>query len=145
CSQPARWVAVDLRRKGLAGGNLVPPIALRNMWTADPDLADLVGVQPIKVFGIDDGNSFAHDRAPTADRDPRVRLSGRRTHATIAQLDPADRPGHVTCAAHATRDQDGCLGHSVERTHGTRVEAIRRKRADKPFDRIGMDWFGGID
>ena len=84
--QPAGRIAVDLRRKGLACGNLVSPIAFRDMRTADPDLADLVDTQPIKVFGIDDGDSFAYDRAPAADEDLRIRLFGRRTHATVANF-----------------------------------------------------------
>src|SRR3974390_350162 len=51
----------------------------------------------------------------------------------------------MTGAASAARDHNGCLGHTVERIHGARVEAIRRKRAVEPFDRIGMDRLGCIN
>ena len=143
--QPAGRIAVDLRRKGLACGNLVSPVAFRDMRTADPDLADLVGAQPIKVFGIDDGNSFAHDRAPAADEDLQIRLFGRRTHAAVAKLRPADRPrSRDRRRTRPARDHDGCLSHTVERIHGTRVEAIRRKRAVEPIDRVDMDRFGPL-
>src|SRR3974390_1485830 len=82
--QPARRIAIGLRRKGLTGGNLVPPVAFRDMRTADPDLTDLVGAQPVKVFGIDYGDPLAHQRTPAADDDLRICLSGRRTYTAVA-------------------------------------------------------------
>src|SRR3974390_1695152 len=51
----------------------------------------------------------------------------------------------MTGAARAARDHDGCLGHTVGRIDCARVEAIRRKCAVEPFDRVGMDHLGCIN
>src|SRR5246127_1832072 len=104
-AQPVfRTAALDPRPEHLIGRGRIAPIALRDVWSGDPDLADLSRRQGRPAFRLDDRHALAAKLAAATYQYVAGLGACRSSGPPALQAIPADASRHRAGAARAGRD-----------------------------------------
>ena len=144
-AQPRFVFPLDARLERRCGRLRIVPIALADMGSAHPHLADLVGGEPPPALRIDNRDALADEVAAAAHHAMRIIRAGGRSEFMTLKCVAADGAYDRTATPGGSGDQQCRFCHAVEWIGGAWIEAIGTERRGKPLDGVRSHRLGAVD